>query len=248
MKLISGMHRSGSSLVARLFAAAGADMGDPHTFYRPDQWNPEGYFEQPDIHAINFPLINGPFGRLSYLHLPSEATILSRAENLADAISDAAKKYDHKVVKENRFSLTFRAWQLYGGNFERVLICLRDPIQVAMSLKKRNWIPLSHGFYLWREHNNRLITSLLNIPYQFVYYADLLNPETAQASMKSMFDFMEVDVPSHKLEQLAKEHIKINMNNNPVVDYPYPPHIQELWIRLMGEYRAQKAQAAAYAG
>ena len=30
MKIISGMHRSGTSLVARLFYESGADMGNPN--------------------------------------------------------------------------------------------------------------------------------------------------------------------------------------------------------------------------
>ncbi len=62
MKIISGMHRSGTSLVARLFFEGGANMGNPLEFYRSDKWNTDGYFEQPDIHSINMPLINGPGG------------------------------------------------------------------------------------------------------------------------------------------------------------------------------------------
>ena len=70
MKLISGMHRSGTSLVAQLFFEAGADMGNPSTFYPTDKWNSDGYFEQTDILAINQPLINGFLGRFSYFWLP----------------------------------------------------------------------------------------------------------------------------------------------------------------------------------
>ena len=42
MKIITGMHRSGTSLVAQIAHRAGAEMGDPETFYRPDRWNPDG--------------------------------------------------------------------------------------------------------------------------------------------------------------------------------------------------------------
>jgi len=59
MKIITGMHRSGTSLVARLFFEAGADLGDPTTFYRPDRWNPDGYYEQPEIHGLNMKLTEG---------------------------------------------------------------------------------------------------------------------------------------------------------------------------------------------
>ena len=72
------MHRSGTSLVARLFFEAGEDLGDPANFYRPDRWNPDGYFEQPDIHAINMPLVHGIWGRLSYFAPPSTHAVLKR--------------------------------------------------------------------------------------------------------------------------------------------------------------------------
>ena len=67
MHIITGMHRSGTSLVARIFHLMGANLGDEDTFYQPDMWNPEGYFEQPDIHSINMPLVNGIFWKFSYL-------------------------------------------------------------------------------------------------------------------------------------------------------------------------------------
>ena len=102
MRIISGMHRSGTSLVARLFFEAGADLGDPATFYPPDRWNPGGYFEQPAIHAINMPLINGPFWKFAYFRLPSTRTILRRARRKSDAIAAAALAYRGRVVKETR--------------------------------------------------------------------------------------------------------------------------------------------------
>ncbi|MCK5221967.1 MAG: hypothetical protein KAR14_10335, partial [Candidatus Aminicenantes bacterium] len=102
MKLITGMHRSGTSITARLFYEAGADMGDPDKFYPGDKWNPDGYFEQPKFHSVNMPLINGPWGKLSYFRLPSEKTIIRRARKFSKIIPEIAKEYKGKVVKETR--------------------------------------------------------------------------------------------------------------------------------------------------
>ena len=44
MYLITGMHRSGTSLVAQIFFEVGMDFGDPENFYPADRWNPDGYF------------------------------------------------------------------------------------------------------------------------------------------------------------------------------------------------------------
>jgi hypothetical protein len=132
LRIITGMHRSGTSLIAQLFYRAGADMGDPDTFYRPDRWNPEGYFEQPTIHAINMPLINGMWGKLAYFRLPSTETILRRAERREEQIKNTASQYEGKVIKETRFCLTLPAWLKYGATVNKVLICLREPIDATI--------------------------------------------------------------------------------------------------------------------
>ena len=76
------MHRSGTSLVARILLGAGGDLGDPKGFFPPDRWNKDGYFEQTDIHSVNMALINGRFGRLAYLKLPAEQTVIRRSAAL----------------------------------------------------------------------------------------------------------------------------------------------------------------------
>ena len=138
MKLITGMHRSGTSMMARLCLEAGGDLGDTKTFYEADQWNPDGYYEQPDIHKVNMPLVNGMWGKLTYFKLPSTETIIKRAPKYKSLIEEFDKKYRNKIVKETRFCLTMPAWEKYGTEFEKVLVCLRSPIQVANSIKKRN--------------------------------------------------------------------------------------------------------------
>ena len=58
------------------FMEAGADLGDPETFYPSDRWNRDGYCEQSEILAVNMPLVSGPWGKLAFLKLPSTETIL----------------------------------------------------------------------------------------------------------------------------------------------------------------------------
>src|SRR5262245_2065716 len=98
MKLITGMRRSGPSLVARLFYEAGADLGAPGTFYRPDRWNPDGYFEQREIQGVNMKLIHGMLWKLAYFRLPSTETIRRRAERARAELRRLAQKYAGKVV------------------------------------------------------------------------------------------------------------------------------------------------------
>lgn len=235
------MHRSGTSLVARLFHEAGADMGDPATFYRPDQWNPDGYFEQPDIHAINMPLINGPWGRLAYLRPPAPGTIMRRAARRADQIRQTAAAFKGKVLKETRFCLTLPAWVAHGAHVDAVLVCLREPIQVAHSLRKRNRISLRRGLGLWHLHIERLLANTAALPVWFVSYHQLLDPSTFTTEMQPAFRFCALDPDPASLERLRDHVVKPGMNHHPDTDYPYPPAVATLWDEVRRRHEAQYA-------
>jgi hypothetical protein len=239
MKIISGMHRSGTSLVARIFYESGADMGDPETFYRPDKWNPDGYFEQPDIHAINMPLINGPWWKFSYFHLPSTKKILARAAKRAEQIRAASAKYTGRVVKETRFCLTLSAWIRYGAEIEGMLVCLRDPIQVARSLQKRNSISIRRGLNLWYLHNIRLLEQAADLPAWYVYYDNLLAEEKFYKEMGSALRFFGYDLPPDRMEAIRRKCVKPQMNHNAGKADFYPQKITALWEKLFESHNAQ---------
>lgn len=239
MKIISGMHRSGTSLIARLFHEAGADMGDPDTFYRPDKWNPDGYFEQPAIHEVNMPLIRGRWWKFSYFMLPSEKTILKRARKLAGRIRETAACFEGKVVKEARFCLTLPAWLAYGAHIDRILVCLRDPIHVAGSLQKRNRISVRRALGLWSLHNSRLLESAKGIDLWFVYYRNVLSQELYFHEMGSAFRFFGYNFSDDELGALRTKCVKPQMNHHQQQSFSYPPDVQKLWDELLNRHESQ---------
>lgn len=240
MKIITGMHRSGTSLVARLFYEAGANMGDPDTFYRPDQWNPDGYYEQPDIHSVNMPLINGNWWKFAYFRLPSTATILRRSDKFGDKIREISAKYDYAIIKETRYSLTLPAWLKYGLTVDRVLVCLREPIQVAKSIQKRNYTLIRHGLWLWQVHNQRLLE---NVPADtkvwYVNYHNLLNQDTCFNEIILAYDFMGLQVSEDRVKDILRACVKPSMNHHADSDMTYPKQIEDLWTTLKRKYRTQ---------
>ncbi|MEM1156396.1 MAG: hypothetical protein AAGI44_19845 [Pseudomonadota bacterium] len=175
------MHRSGTSLVARLARDLGADFGDERTFYPADKWNPDGYFEQCEILAINIPLINGPFGRFSFMFLPPDKTIKRRAEKLQNRIETISERYRDSVVKENRFCITLGAWRDLGCSPRKLLIVFRNPRSVAKSLKQRNKIPEWLAMRLWVTHYRRLLRHANGVPTAFLWYDGLLMAESSAA-------------------------------------------------------------------
>jgi len=239
MKIISGMHRSGSSLVAQLFFEADADFGNPDTFYDADKWNPNGYFEQNEILNINMSLINGIWGKAAYLFPPSTSTILKRAQRYSGSIRKINEKYDKKIIKENRFCLTLPAWQAYDANIYKILICFRDPIQVASSLQKRNKIPLWLGYSLWQRHYQLLLKFTQNIPKKFIYYKNLLDSSTCFNEVSTAFHFFDIELSNEKLMEICHKTIKQDMNHGPIEETIYPENIASSWNSLLKMHSEQ---------
>lgn len=218
-------------------------MGDPQSFYRPDRWNPEGYFEQPDFHAINMPLINGPWWKFAYFRLPSTTTILKRASRRSDQIKQTAAHYQGKVVKETRFCLTLPAWLEHGAHVDKIMICLRDPIQVARSIQKRNRSTLKHGYYLWRVHNERILENAGDIPVRFVYYNDVMREETYLHEVSAAFQFFGYDFSDEQLYTLHKRSVRSDLHHNLEDDAVYPGNVATLWQELRARHADQFKQS-----
>ncbi len=240
MYLISGMHRSGTSLVARFFHEAGGDLGDPATFHAPDRWNPDGYFEQPDIHAINMPLINGPWGRLAYFRLPSTALILQRAAPLADLIRQTSQKYEDKIVKENRFCLTLPAWLQHGATVDGLVICLRHPTAVARSLRRRNWITIGLAYRLWTTHLERLLEHSRDIPTWLVRYENILEQELVSGELRNALQAAGLSCPDERIGQLHANLVRPDSRPTDHDIASCPPAVSRLWDELLERHASQR--------
>ena len=242
MRLITGMHRSGTSLVARLLSEAGVDFGHPSGFYPGDKWNPDGYFERREVHAINMPLINGPWGRLAYFFPPSLDTIMRRSQPMSDRITLVAENCRNITIKECRFCLTLPAWVAHGAQVDSLVVCLRDPIQVARSIRRRNKVPISIGLRLWLLHNQRLEKYTKGSPVHYVYYANLLDPLSFPREATALLHFMDRAWDKQGIDCLRDECIKPRMNHHPEQSYRYDPKVEEMWQRLKARYDSQWAE------
>lgn len=238
MWIITGMHRSGTSLLARLFFEARADMGDPATFQEGDRWNPDGYFEQKEIISLNMRLIHGPFWKFSYFRLPSVERIMRRGEKSSGTLKDLAARYDSRVVKDTRFCLTLPAWRAQGARVQGVIACLREPTAVAASLKKRNRISLGRGLRLWTEHISRLLASTEDVPFRLVLYRSLIDRDLGRAETAGAFRFAGLSVSDGRLSEIRSTCVKPEMDHNPPAPGSAGPE-QDIWEQLLRRHAAQ---------
>ena len=223
------MHRSGTSLIAKILYDIGFDFGDKKRLYPADRWNPTGYYESIDVHSINIPLVHGILGKMSYLFLPSPKSILKRSIPLRSQIKKTSQIYQDKVVKDPRFCLTLNAWLAVSPSPSAIIHCIRHPQEVAGSLFKRNKLPSPISLKLWREHNMRLRSEMKNIPVKRVFYEDLVSKKSCRNHLSEIFSFLEYDVCQTSINNIIENGIRQNLNNNSEYRCAMPKKINDYW-------------------
>lgn len=159
---IAGMHRSGSSLIARLLNLCGLDLGPENQLMPAAEDNPEGFWESLPFVHINDCLI-GEYG--GWWDRPSQplpgwecSPVLDFRREQARALPAELRLAEPWGWKDPRNSLTVPFWLDLFPDL-RVVACVRNPLEVANSLLQRDRFPFGKSLNLWREHYQRLVDS-----------------------------------------------------------------------------------------
>jgi O-antigen biosynthesis protein len=156
--VVLGMHRSGTSVVARGLEVLGISLGD--NLYPPAVDNPKGFWEDRDILGINEELlarIGSGSERLGLLDwkMPKSSEITSIGDRGEKVIREKCAQYRFWGFKDPRTARLLPFWQPI---FDRVgcdvcyVIALRNPLSVVQSLSDRNGLGKEKSLYLWLEH------------------------------------------------------------------------------------------------
>lgn len=180
--LILGMHRSGTSLVSGVINKLGVFGGDEQALGRSGEWNPRGYWEFRALTQANnriLALLGGRWDRVAGLEdsqfMRHEQQIARICKELGPALKAFAQQGDW-AVKDPRLSLLLPAWKGYFSKPLAVLV-VRDPVEVAISLNKRNQMPLTVGIALWEVYMRSALRHSHGMPRILVDYNALLqNP------------------------------------------------------------------------
>ena len=160
---IAGMHRSGTSLVARLLNLCGLYLGPEADLMPANFANPEGYWENLRFVEINDALLRQLDARWD--RPPAADTALEMQKQppaLAGSASELIGSFKGRPTwgwKDPRNSLTLPFWQQLIPGL-KVIICLRNPLEVAQSLAARDAFSLAAGLELWHEYHRRLLSSV----------------------------------------------------------------------------------------
>src|SRR6185437_13407266 len=110
------------------------------------------------------------------------------------------------VVKDPRMCRLMPIWRKVLAELDaqgRFAIPLRNPLEVARSLEKRDGLPLAHGCLLWLSHVLEAERETRGSRRVFIHYHDLLADP--------------VGVAGHVATQLAEEPLTLNERNRQAI-------------------------------
>ncbi len=146
-------------MVTRLLHCCGFDVGPESELMPPQADNPEGFWEHLGFVAINDELLSQLGGAWDLPPKPNEYLTGGRLDPLRLKARLLIEKFGSANVwgwKDPRNSLTVPFWQQLLPGLKTVVV-VRNPLEVAHSMRERNGTSYSFGLRLWEIYNRRVI-------------------------------------------------------------------------------------------
>jgi len=201
---IAGMHRSGTSLVARMLRLGGVSLGPPEELALGTEGETYRLEENRFFVDLNRRLLESFGGAWD---LPPEFPEGWHLGPGLEPLRDEARALIGRLSaspawgwKDPRNSLTLPFWQSLVPGL-RVVVCLRHPLEVAESLGRRGYTSTAFGLHLWHAYNRALLEHIFPSERLVVHYAALLAEPRAQ--VRRLLDFIPCPASAEAIEASA---------------------------------------------
>lgn len=195
---ILGMHRSGTSMLAKTLFELGLDFGPYDHIMPANSSNPLGYFENHWIvYKINDELLKHLKG--SWCDPPlfpqdwEEDPFIQKLINQAKRYIQEHFLSSHWGWKDPRNSILLPFWKHVIPEL-RYVICLRNPLDVAKSLKRREGFSITKGIVICERYVSTVLEQTKDASRLIVYYEDFIQKPIAE--IHRLADFCGFSVPS----------------------------------------------------
>lgn len=201
--VVLGMHRSGTSSVGGLLATLGAWPGPDERLLRgPD--NPKGHYEHADLHMACVRRLAAAGGDWQRPPVTAPAAAIDAFRREAAAVLDTLEPRRPWFIKEPRLCLLAR--ELLPLLTRPVFIhVVRDPVEVAESLARRDGMPRHQALALWERYTVEAFNASLGQPRVLVDYAALVDAPlaTAQALHRELVALGVAGLAAPQAERVA---------------------------------------------
>lgn len=153
--VILGMHRSGTSCLARSLESYGLYLGNVKTS---SPYNKKGNRENPDIFNFHERVFNDNGG--SWHNPPRKIEWTDVLSEDLECLISSYDKYSQWGFKDPRSVFFMEHWivQLSDRFQFKFVASYRNPTSVALSLNKRNQFTPEKGMAIWLQYNLKLLS------------------------------------------------------------------------------------------
>lgn len=232
---ITGMHRSGTSMIARLLQRCGLYLGAGGDLLPPAPDNPNGFWEHAEFVNINEALLNDLGGGWDYPPpLPDDWPDQPPVAELHSRARALVASFEGKGLwgwKDPRSSLTMPFWRRILPGL-RVVLCLRNPHEVALSLRQRSRHSYALGMSLWQAYNRSVLDTVdpdaCLITHYDAYFDD------GRAELRRIRDFLGLPVSDEQIDaDGVTERLRHNQSTlQQLIDSGVSTTIVELYTRM----------------
>ncbi|MDP6826661.1 MAG: methyltransferase domain-containing protein [Pseudomonadales bacterium] len=190
------MHCSGTSAIAGVLSDLGFHLGD-ELIPGDAGINERGFFEDRRVLDMHEDVLAA--GDWSWdLPLPMTDVALERMRDAGarERIVEQIARLERQpgwAVKDPRLSLLLPLWREALESLDlsaRVIICCRDPVEVASSLNRRDQMPEGRGFMLWCHYMLAAERASRDLDRLIVHFSDLMtDPHAVIANLVEWLDW-----------------------------------------------------------
>ena len=233
-------------MLTRLLHACGLYLGPQEELMPAQTDNPDGFWEHLEFVALNDELLNALGGAWDLPPKRDENFAHARLDPLRMKARLLVEKFDSAGLwgwKDPRNSLTLSFWQTLLPGM-KTLIMVRNPLEVAHSMRERNRTSYSFGLRLWEIYNRRLIEAAKE-PDRLVTQYDLFF-ENAESELRRIAEF--IGLPDSgvacgaALVKKQKRHNRFSTDD--LIDARVSGEVIELYQALISEARESTAKTS----
>ena len=236
--MVLGMHRSGTSLVMRLCNLLGVDLGD--NLLPPQDDNVTGFWEHAGVIEVHDAILEAlGSGWDDITPLPENWTKKPEIQSLKAQLKNLVRQDFSGIplwgIKDPRLVRLIDVWMeiLEELSIEPVFIIpVRNPYDVAESLRKREFFPPHKSLLMWLEHLMLAEVATRQQKRVFVSYEGMLNDWQEEVARITQATGIVWPVSLVEAEKEIASFIRPDLQHNKQTQYPGLsfPHI-ESWVK-----------------
>ena len=231
---ITGMHRSGTSMIARMLNMCGVYLGRDEDVLFQNDYNSEGYWEHYRIVEFNDDILWHLNGGWDF---PPEPGLIEEGSRIPLQYRRRAQKLIGEMNsnaiwgwKDPRNALTFPYWQKLIPNV-KVVLCVRNPVEVALSLAKRGFSSIAFSGHLWKTYNERALSYVPDENLIVTHYDSFFIDPASE--LRKILTFLGMSADQRAISE-AVSTLRSNMKHNrsepaELLNFPAPDEIIDLY-------------------